>query len=444
MPVTVPAQRRLVSWAAFAVTLALLAGCVDVQQPTPSPSTPGESAAATTPVPTQGTGATLPPTPTAGATETATTTIPPTATPTVPATATPSPTPVTEWTEASAISSNHYTAVDLVVDDAGAVHAAAALDGAIWYVTNRSGSWTRHQLSSPPSGRNDQEPTIAGGGPNLFVAFTRYGPNTGFGSPPENIYLTNRTGGGAWSDPAAYGPAVANAPSIKARNGAIYLAYVDGFPLDYVDPSDKYPVRFATNLSGSWGDSVVSHNGTEPVLGLSQAGRYQIVFGDYLGLLPGNGLTYLYAGSAGDMSELVPGTQDDYAPFDMAVDGSDRIDLVYTADSEGPGLFFTRRSDAGWSGPDTLSDVGDFTSLAVAVDTANKVHVVATTVADGAWYFTNRHGTWESKQLLAPSGNWYLGSSAIAVDASGRAQVLFIVGKNKNNAQLYYAASPAV
>jgi hypothetical protein len=48
------------------------------------------------------------------------------------------------------------------------------------------------------------------------------------------------------------------------------------------------------------------------------------------------------------------------------------------------------------------------------------------------------------KQLLAPSGNWYLGSSAIAVDASGRAQLLFIVGRNKNNAQLYYAASPAV
>ncbi len=446
--------------AVLAVSLTLLGGCVSVQPSVP-PESPGKSilvitsppgATATptggpsatnplTPAPTTSAEASASSSPTASPTPTATTT----ATPTEPATPTPSPTSTTGWTEAATISTNHYTAVDLVVDDAGAVHAAAALDRSIWYVTNSTGSWTRHQLSSPPSGRADLEPTIAGGGPNLFVAFTRYGPNTGFGSLPENIYYLSRTGGGAWSDPVKHGPPVANAPSIKARNGAIYMVYAVGVAVDVVGPSSVFPLHFATNVGGAWVDRLVSQNGTAPVLGLSAAGRFQIVFGDQLTLLAGNSLSYVAAGSNGFTTEPVPSTRDDYSPFDMAIDSSDQADLVY-GDDLGGGLFFTRRSDGTWSTPVTLTGSALITSVAVATDSADRVHVVATTLADGVWYFTNRHGSWESKQLLAPpaSGKWYTGSSAIAVDNSGRAQILFIVGKKENSAELYYAASPAV
>jgi hypothetical protein len=281
-------RSRPASVAAFAVALILVGGCTSAEpSPSGAPASPGESILVITPLPVDGGGATptptgsptatseLTPAPTtsAGASPTATPTATAAATPTEPATPTPTPTSTTGWTEAATITNNHYTAVDLVVDDAGAVHAAAALDGSIWYVTNRTGSWTRHQLSSPPGGRADLEPTIAGGGANLFVAFTRYGPNTGFGSLPENVYYLTRGGGGAWSDPVSYGPPVANAPSIKARNGNIYMAYVEGVPVDVVYDDSTFPVHFATNLGGSWSDTVISANGSAPVLGLSQAGR---------------------------------------------------------------------------------------------------------------------------------------------------------------------------
>jgi hypothetical protein len=47
-----------------------------------------------------------------------------------------------------------------MVDDAGIAHAAAELDGAIYYLTNAGGSWTRDPVSRPDAGAG-RDPQIA-------------------------------------------------------------------------------------------------------------------------------------------------------------------------------------------------------------------------------------------------------------------------------------------
>jgi hypothetical protein len=356
---------------------------------------------------------------------------------------TPTSTPADGWVEASNISSDHYTEIAMVVDSAGVVHAAGALGGSIWYLTNSGGSWTRERLSNPPGSDVDQEPTIAGNESALTVAFTRFFDTHGFGFAPEGLYLVNGDAS-AWADPASFGEAAGNEPSLTARGGHLFLAYRAGIPIDVVEEGDEYPIRFATNRTGSWTDVVVSPNGSEPSLALTGTGRARIVFGDDVGLLPDNALHYAQEAAAPSDAfsvETVPDTDVDDVPYALAHDGG-RAHLVYYSRS-GDGLYYARRTLAGWDAPVRLADLAP-TSLAAVTDSDNKVHVVATTLSDGVWYFTNRHGAWESKQLLAPgSAAWYVHDAAIDVDGSGRAHILLVVGTNRRSTSLWYAVSPA-
>ena len=331
----------------------------------------------------------------------------------------------------------------MVVDPTGVVHAAGALGGSIWYLTDSGGSWTRERLSNPPGSDVDRQPAIAGNGSALTVAFTRLFDTHGFGFAPEGIYLVTSDAGG-WADPASFGESAGNEPSLIARGGNLFLAYRAGIPIDVVEEGDEYPIRFATNRTGLWTDVMVSPNGSRPSLALTGTGRARVVFGDDVGLLPENALHYAQeAGAPSDdfSVETVPATEADYFRYALAHDGG-RAHLVYYNPSS-DGLYYARRTLSGWDAPVRLADLAP-TSLAVVTDAANKVHVVATTLSDGVWYLTNRHGPWESKQLLAPaSAGWYVADSTIDVDRSGRAHVLFVVGGNRRSTSLWYAVSPA-
>jgi hypothetical protein len=331
----------------------------------------------------------------------------------------------------------------MVVDSTGMVHAAGVLGASIWYLTNSGGSWTGERLSNPPGSDVDREPAIAGNGSALTVVFTRFFDTHGFGFAPDGLYLVTGEAG-TWADPISFDAPAGNSPSLTARGGHLFLAYRSGIPIDVVEEDDEYPIRFATNRTGSWTDTVVSPNGSDPSIALTGTGRARIIFGDDVELLPDNALHYAQeAGApATDFSvEQVPDTDLEDTPYALAHDGG-RAHLVYYSRSS-DGLYYRRRTLAGWDAPVRLADLAP-DSLAAVTDSANKVHVVATTLDDGVWYFTNRHGAWESKQLLAPaSTEWFVYDSAIDVDASGRAHILFVVGANRRSASLWYAVSPA-
>ena len=441
------ARSQLVALASLAVGLAV--ACTTVLPPpsptasaavTPSPSAPSPAPATSAPTPL----VTEAPTDAPASSEP---TPSPTPSPTPPPTPIP---PVTVWTGPIVVSDNHYQEISLVVDDSGRVHAAGSLDRSIWYVTNRRGNWTRERLSDPPgsgsSARTDIEPAIARDEDRFWVAFTRLGEEDTFGALPEHVYhLSGRANN--WSDPQQYGPIFGNSPSIQVRNGNIHLAYLEGVPFDVVEDDAEFPLRYATDQSGTWSDVVVSVNGTEPTLQLTSGGRARIAFGDFINLLPGDGLRYASAGSAtGDFSvEMVPGTSGLDFPHSMSLDGEDGAHLVWGLE-DGVGVHYAMRGAGGWSPPQALMNDGSVASIASAVDGNGALHVVATTVSHGAWYFTNRHGAFESRELLPPpsTGNWFRGSCDIAVDPSGRAHMLFIVGRNAGSTRLWYAASPAV
>ncbi len=332
----------------------------------------------------------------------------------------------------------------MVVDGAGVVHAAGTFNRAIWYVTNGSGSWTRDELSGSAHDGYGQ-PSIARNGSSLWVAFTQFFDSHGFGLLPEGIYYVGRSGSGGWSSPVGFGASGGNDPSIKARNGKLYMAYVEGVPVDVIEEDSEFQVHFATDVTGSSTDVIVSPNGTTPQLALTASGRARIAFGNDDELLPGNALRYAQAGTPTDdfSVETVPATENQYQPLALAHDGS-RAHLVYSPFYLGDGLYYARRTLSGWDTPVPLMSSGQVVSVAMAVDAANKVHVVATTLEDGVWYFTNRGGAWSSRQLLAPASvKWFVGSCAIDIDAAGRAHMLFTVGKNNNTTKLWYAASPA-
>src|SRR3989304_6277101 len=82
-------------------------------------------------------------TPTAVATPTAAVSPTPGASPTPSAVPSPTSTPADAWVEASTISSDHYSEIAMVVDPTGVVHAAGALGGSIWYLTDSGGPWGR-------------------------------------------------------------------------------------------------------------------------------------------------------------------------------------------------------------------------------------------------------------------------------------------------------------
>jgi hypothetical protein len=332
----------------------------------------------------------------------------------------------------------------MVVAHDGTVHAAAVLDKRIWWVTNRSGSWTRKGLSDPSRGQLDLGPTIATDGANLYVAFARFDREEGFGDFPSWVYYLERSTGG-WSTPETVGPYAATAPDVAVHGGSPRLVYIDASSLsDYIEPGMEIPIHYAARGTGGWDDVIVSLNGTDPTLDVTSDGGFRICFGDGNYLLEDSSL-HLAAPEAGGFSvETVPQTEAEDPAFACAVDGDNRSHIVYSA---GAALLHARRGGAGWAAADTLMQIesGYVYSVAMAIGPGNAVHVLATTSRDGVWYFTNRHGAWESRQLLPPpvSDGWFQVGSAIDVDATGRAHMMFAVGEGAGTG-LYYGVSPGV
>lgn len=346
------------------------------------------------------------------------------------------------------VSSNHYTDIDLVVANDGTVDAAGVLNRRIWWLTNRTGSWTTVGLSDPPGKRSDAEPAIARDGSALWVAFTRLGPPDAFGRLPEGVYYLGRNGGN-WSEPQGYGPFQANSPSIAAGDGNVHLTYAEGVAVDVLEEGAEFPLHYATNRTGTWTDVVVSENGTDPNLQLTSNGQARMCFGDSYELMAGDALRYALAGSPADdfTIEKVPDTRASYLPLSCAIDANDRIHLVWATSWQGEvdGLYYARRGANGWGPVQTLLPNYYVNSVSITADAGNAVHVIATTIHDGAWYFTNRHGTWEKWRVLEPSGEGFFeAASDIGVDAFGRAHMLIVAGEGGNSTMLWYAASPSV
>lgn len=232
------------------------------------------------------------------------------------------------------------------------------------------------------------------------------------------------------------GAVTSNGPSIQARNGLVHLAYVEGVAFDVIDDETELPVRYAVLGPGGWAEDRVSVNGTTPVLQLSSAGLARIAFGDVYCLLPGHQVHLMTVSNNGTYAtQVLPGSYPNRR-LDMALDTKDQAHVIWEDDST-EDVRYSRRGVVFWTGPNVLTT--NYARLvAIATDADNAAHIIVTTIDYGVWYFSNRHGTFESHQLLGPgTTDFGVGSCSIAVDPTDRAHMLFVVGENTKTAQLW-------
>ena len=412
-------------------------------QPSASPSpiadapTAAPSAAPTvspTVLPTVAPTAGTPPASPPSATPTESLPVQPTATPPG-AMTTPSPAP-DAWLEPTLVSSRGYRDISLVIDSEGTVHAAAALGPAIHYVTNSSGNWSRERISQPGDNMIDRQPSIAIDPEDvLSVAFVRYGAATPFGRLPEGVEVV--TGGpGSWSDFAWLDEEIVRQPSLQADiHGALVVAAGEGFAVDVIEEGMEFPLVLHDEISRS----VLTPNGTSPVLRLAPDGARHVLFGDQYGLSGGEGLQYATFGNGGCCDvETIPGTSIYDGPYDLAIAGDGAAHAIWS--SEEGGLYYSRRGGEGWTEPLLLRPDAGSRAVGLAVEANGSVHAVSATFDNGVWYLANRGDAFEPRQL-----NTAIALSAdIALDAKGRAHILFALGDEDHRPiGLWYAASPA-
>jgi hypothetical protein len=454
-----------------------LAGVTPGGEPTLAPATPPASAtpASATPVPST----TPPPATPSPATPEASPTEPLPATPAPPASAPAlSPPPLAEgWIGPAEISGRGYDDVSLVVDDDGTVHAVGVLNDDVFHLSNASGEWTRERLTS--ASRTGASIT-AYGNPSialdvdgtLGIAYAGgTGDPRGMGPLPDTIYYTTNRGG-SWSAPVVVNDAVLfTRPSLQLRDGRFHIAYQAGSPFDVLDPSERYPIRYATGAGGEPSDVQVAEHGTRPILRLAPDGAPHIVFGDaYSVLSDQTELRYATAAAGRDSFtvESIAGSRDvsvvnpkndDEVFYGMDVTADGRPIVTWGDDgSSDPSVHVHRREGGSWS--NTVIDLAALDlgglprPLATAVDSAGDMHMIVITAAwvfddpdgDGVWqnqavyYVTNRGGTLRADRL--PTELAWTGS--ITLDGRDRPHLLFGVPRGyEGEPGLWYGIAPA-
>jgi hypothetical protein len=203
-----------------------------------------------------------------------------------------------------------YHHVSMKLDANGKVHAVAAGTSGLWYITNKSGSFTRHRIttvvSQPLATGLDDYPSIAlDAHGNAHVVFVRWTCFDCTPNPPKGIYyLTNKSG--SWSTPKQLAGADASAPSLRVRGGHIFVAWERCACI----PELPAQVWYGTNVSGSWTKVKVAENATHPSLALTSTGKPRIAFAR-------QGIRYaIGASSTGNFSKrlLTGTTSHDSAP----------------------------------------------------------------------------------------------------------------------------------
>jgi hypothetical protein len=380
--------------------------------PTPSPhSTPTASPA---PAPTASPDAGRPASPPASP--------PPSpAGPTAPATPAETPAPVVSptaapvgpgWSGPERVSERSYYEPSLIMTGGltDIAHVAAGLDGRIFYVTNDAGNiagaWTRERLSSPPRDSSDEQTSIAldASSGDMYIAFTRL-YDSELGTYPEGIYLLRRPYGSDWSDPALLVGEGAHSPSLRARDGHIYLAYVAGAPLDIIEDDPHFPVMYGTDGGGAFAAEEVSRNGDAPQLELGSDGRPHILFGSPF--WADVGVQYAVGtGPSGSFSvERLPGTTEEARRPSLALDSTNRPHAAWSLwpDAGEPTVQYASRGAGGWSTGLHLFD--NVMASGIVVDGMDSVHVVAGGEG-GVWYATDQGGSFETQRLSREPALW--------------------------------------
>ena len=172
----------------------------------------------------------------------------------------------------------------MVIDSRGVAH-VAAVDydrSAIFYLTNKSGKWTRKRISAPPSEKEDDAPAIAidpvDG--SLWVAFSR---RSSVSAPnfSEGVYLVNNRGGG-WGD-EEFLEFAGEDPKLFVAGGQLHITYNDTHSVGGEDLNDATRPVYATNATGTWATTPLANIGRAVAIHRSSTGLVVVLLAGWQG-----------------------------------------------------------------------------------------------------------------------------------------------------------------
>ncbi len=229
------------------------------------------------------------------------------------------------------------------VDTNGKVHIAAGDGRDVWYLTNRTGSWTASRVfvhTASPNGVLWGQPTIALDDDNrVHIAATRFPSGEG----GIGIFYATDVGHprGTFGAPTRIASNAYGEPQLKAYNGHLFLVAVK----DWCCVGDGI-VTLRTNKGGSWTEAIVG-SGQNPSFQMTSDGYARVLYqrGDTAA-----GLYYAVAGShKGNFTTAhIPGTNSsDGGPL-LAL-RNNQAQITWRHSNTGAGNWkFTYAASNGW------------------------------------------------------------------------------------------------
>jgi hypothetical protein len=366
-------------------------------------------------------------------------------------TASPAPTARPDgWIVQKLFGASSYGQPSLAVDADGFVHASLVRNGRIHYLTNRSGGWTAERVTTPAGHDNEPSLALDSDGA-VWIAFTRWAPDdpdlcrdvTDCFVPAEGVYyVTNKSG--TWSDAQRLAPPESNSPRLAMRSGAVHLAYVASTLCGELCAPGA--VHYKTNSTGPWTDVAVGETTGTLEFALGSDGRAHLAYWNWVDSdTEFNDLAVEYTavddGTGSVTTETVRargGSVWHWAEQTLvSLDAEDHPHLaaeVVISEEWDTAVMYSTRGEDGWT---ELAPPPVGRLRALDVDQDGALHLFACC----ARYLTNRSGDYEIIELVqAELGYDAIGD--ITVDRQGRPHTLFVINSEDGN-DLWYAVGPA-
>ena len=325
---------------------------------------------------------------------------------------------VAGWTTPVMVWDGNYSEPSVAVDAHGKVHIVARGDTGIWYLTNKSGHWTRTRLTTDyTSGQYTfvgEQPQIAIDPWDGSLTMVYLRSDNDMPSSSDVRYVTNRSG--AWSAPRSipspHDGDMRSDPSLVVRHGVIAVATTLGGWDFYTT------VEFLTNASGHWTSALVGPERTsgpfEPSLALDSHGRPVIAYVTGFGASPPVTKLHLARGATktGRFTTSTVAASNSRSPS-LALDAHDQPRLAWRADD---GIHYAYRSASGWH---VATVMGFGADVQLRLDPSGHPRILIAAFDAGLWYATKTSSGWHSVRLDPRE----IHSGSMAIGAGGRVSV---------------------
>ena len=333
----------------------------------------------------------------------------------------------TGWSEPVRLASGSFMAVSLVFDSASHAHIAAqgtiAGRSGVWYLTDRTGGWTRQRIMADARGTVWKGPSITFDAHDRIIVAAWRDPGLGFDplGPSKGIYVVSDQGRsrGTFSAPELLVPGPAADPAIKAFGTRLAVAY----PAWLRTAEPQPPIKFTTWSAGHRVTSTVAKGAGSgpPALHLDSSGRPRIAYATPAGVHYASAATI-----TGDFAiSKLPGT----GPADdlpaLTIDPAGRPTIAWLHDSGARESLRYARRGATWPSPSRVGPAPVFTTaVAIDLDRSGALHVLA--VGDSVRELTGSGTGFTGETLARVKLPW---DGAMRVSSSDEEMALWVTGK---------------